>query len=383
MTDPMLHRAMSRLQVQTPQAGENFWVTYWLNQFDQSVQSRQSIGHLAAYLQETCFWAVSRIVPRLNTQRMSLSDCFQVAIADVARLVSAFDSSKAAGLKTYANTVFGNTLRDHLRQQREVDYCSDWGLLLKISRKRLLEALTAVGFDEMQRSQRLLAWRCFTENYIPQQSPKVRNMTAPSPEIWQTILVQYERETRSLKFTENPTITAKTLEKWLLDCAKQVRQYLYPNVSSLNRKKADGDGGDRAGEWQDDLSAEAATPMEAMLEQETQTERQQQKQGMVTVLEQAIAQLDPAAQNLLRSYYQEHLTQQQMAQQANVPQYTISRQLTRIRTTLLKALVQWAESQLHISPTSDVMSSISALLEEWLESFYGPESFSIKGGRES
>jgi hypothetical protein len=59
-----------------------------------------------------------------------------------------------------------------------------------------------------------------------------------------------------------------------------------------------------------------------------------------------------------------------MAQQLNLPQYTISRKLTRTRENLLKAILAWGQTRLHIQPTSDVIATISPLLEEWLESFY-------------
>jgi DNA-binding transcriptional regulator LsrR (DeoR family) len=72
----------------------------------------------------------------------------------------------------------------------------------------------------------------------------------------------------------------------------------------------------------------------------------------------------------LQLYYQEHLTQQQIAKKLEIQQYNVSRRLTKTRETLLRAVVQWGQTHLHISPTSDVMSSISAFLEEWLESFY-------------
>jgi signal transduction protein with GAF and PtsI domain len=105
-------------------------------------------------------------------------------------------------------------------------------------------------------------------------------------------------------------------------------------------------------------------------EQETTAERQTQQQQMVAALNEAISKLDQPAQKLLMLYYRDGATQQNIAAQLEIPQYTVSRKLSRARETLLKAILAWGQNTLHIAPTSDVINSISALLEEWLESFY-------------
>jgi RNA polymerase sigma factor (sigma-70 family) len=152
----------------------------------------------------------------------------------------------------------------------------------------------------------------------------------------------------------------------LLDAAKKVRSYLYPTVNSLNVKKGD----DTEADWESDLVGNEASPMEYLEEQESRSERQTQQQQMVAVLHEAISLLDAPARELLTLYYRDRATQQNIAQQLDIPQYTVSRKLTKARETLLKAILAWGQNTLHIAPTSDVITSISALLEEWLESFY-------------
>ncbi len=367
--DPRLHRSMMRSVAAESRGSEDFWAVYWLQQYSQHDDAtnpalRQSIGHLAAYLQETCFWSVSRVMPRMGSVQMKLSDCFQVAIADVPKLLQAFDTSKPTGLKAYANTVFGNCLRDCLRQRKEVDFCSDWGLLQKISRKRLLDALVASNFDEVTRDRYYLAWQALTGNYRSEQSPKLRTIAAPTAENWQLIVASFDRDRQN--FPHITTATAKELEKWLLDAAKKVRSYLYPTVNSLNVKKGD----DTEADWEGDLVGNDASPMEYLEEQENIAERQTQQQQMVAVLHEAISKLDEPSQQLLTLYYRENATQQNIAERLEIPQYTVSRKLTKARSTLLKAILIWGQNTLHIAPTSDVIDSISALLEEWLESFY-------------
>jgi RNA polymerase sigma factor (sigma-70 family) len=367
--DPRLNRQMTRLIQVESRGGEDFWAAYWLREYAQQASNpnpvlHQAIGHLAAYLQETCFWAVNRVMPRVGSIQMKLSDCFQAAIADVPKLLAGFDSSKPTGLKTYANTVFSNCLRDCLRQRREIDFCSEWGLLQKISRKRLLDALIASNFDVAMRDRYYVAWKALTTNHSPDKSPKLRSIAAPDAETWQAIEQSYNRERK--EFPHLTTATAKELEKWLLDAAKKVRSYLYPTVNSLNVKKGD----DTEADWESDLIGNDPDPMMYLEEQETRSERQTQQQQMVAVLHEAIAKLDEPARQLLTLYYSDRATQQVIAQQLNLPQYTISRKLTRTRETLLKAILAWGQTALHIQPTSDVIAAISSLLEEWLESFY-------------
>jgi RNA polymerase sigma factor (sigma-70 family) len=367
--EPRLHRSMTKSIANEPYSSEDFWATYWLRQYTQHLDAidslrRQPIDHLSAYLQETCFWAVSRVIPRTGSMQVQLSDGFQVAIAEVPKLLAAFDAAKPSGLKTYANTVFGNSLRDYLRQRREVDFCSEWGLLQKISRKRLLDALTANNFDRLTRDRYYLAWQALTTNHRPEKSPKLRTLAAPTAETWQAIEQSYNRSLRD--FPHVNAATAKEIETWLLDAAKKVRSYLYPTVNSLNVKKGD----DNDAEWESDLVGNDLEPMANLEERETRAERQTQQQQMVEVLQSAIDRLDAPDRQLLNLYYRDRATQQQIAQQLDMPQYTVSRKLTKTRQTLLKAILTWGQTTLHIAPTSDVINSISALLEEWLESFY-------------
>ena len=69
-------------------------------------------------------------------------------------------------------------------------------------------------------------------------------------------------------------------------------------------------------------------------------------------------------------YYTQQLNQQQIAQQLEIQQYTVSRRLSKARQSLLLALAQWSQNTLHISLTSDVLKDTSAVLEEWLKTHY-------------
>jgi RNA polymerase sigma factor (sigma-70 family) len=379
LTDGRLHRHMQTHLDQNASTAETFWVVYWhryWQQFgpDDPVRSRISEGHLSAYLQETCYWSVQRAMPKTGSAQMQLSDCFQVAIAQMPKLLRKFDSSQRPSLKAYAYRAFENFVRDYLRQRQEVDCCSDWGLLIKVSRKRLLEAVKQAGMNSADCDRLLLAWSCFEEVYLPTKVAGLRQTKSPDAATWQAIADRYDRLRSSLQPLA-PAMTPAQLERDLLQAAKQVRLLLYPPLRSLNLPK----GNDIPGEIQDDLPAsDQDSLLTGLIQQEELDERQQQQQQMQTFLITTIASLGQQAQDLLKLYYGQHLKQQQIAQQLGIQQYTVSRQLTKARETLLLRLVQWAEQSWHISPDSNVVSVISTLLEDWLQSHYELASADMK-----
>ncbi|KAM3111204.1 sigma-70 family RNA polymerase sigma factor, partial [Phormidesmis sp. 146-33] len=273
-------------------------------------------------------------------------------------ILKACDPEQRASLKTYASTAFSNIIRDYLRQRREIDFCTDWGLLLKLSRKRLIESLENAGINSEVIENYTLAWTCFTSLYIPKKSPELRKSSPPDRDTWIAITNLYNSQTHRAK------ATPESLERWLTVCASRSRDYLYPSVTSLNLPKS----GDMTGERQDDLS----DPMQEsllndLIAQEEEHDRQTQQGQVHAVLIASLGKLDTQAQDLLRLYYQTGLTQQQIAQQSGIPQYTISRKLSKARETLLRSLTQWSQETLHISPTSNVIKHISTVLEEWLQ----------------
>jgi RNA polymerase sigma factor (sigma-70 family) len=369
MIDGRLHRHMqthlAQNEAQNEAAEEDFWALYWLRCWQsQHPDLKLAEGHLSAYFQETCYWSVQRVVPRVGSGQFSLSDCFQVAIVQLPKVLNKFEADRP-NLKAYAHRAFGNFVRDYLRQRQEVDFCTDWGLLLKVSRKRLLEALQQTGINPNACDRILLAWTCLEATHLPTKVSGLRQITAPDASTWQAIMAAYDRQRLSLQ-PPAPSITQAQMERELLQASKQVRAMLYPSLQSLNRPKSH-DIGDPGGELQDDLPASAQESLlMGLIHQEEITARQQQQMQMRVFLETTIGDLDTLAQDLLRYYYGDGLKQQQIAKQLGIQQYTVSRQLTKIRESLLLKVVQWAQTTWHISPDSNVVESISTLLEDWL-----------------
>jgi RNA polymerase sigma factor (sigma-70 family) len=362
VTDATLRRHLLEcLKQPNVQASESFWALYWHQRW-QTQPERLAEGHLFAYLQESCYWAVQKTLPQIANPHYGLSDCFQMAIAEVPKILKACDPSIDISLKAYASVSFGNAVRDRLRQQREINLSSDWGLLVRLSRKQLREALHHAGLSDETVERYLLAWTCFNATH-PAKTPSTRKLQSPDRAVWEVIAQGYNHD----RPTSQPEGTPVMLEAWLIQCAKLARTYLYPVVASLNVPKP----GWETGEIQDELPASSDESLLATLEaQEEATARDTQRAQMQAVLVDAIAQLDAQLAQLIALYYQQGLTQQQIAQRLELPQYTISRKLAKARETLLIALTRWSQETLHTLPTSTVVKAVSIYLEEWLQSHY-------------
>jgi RNA polymerase sigma factor (sigma-70 family) len=360
LTDPRLRRQMQTC-LNTTQAGNQqspeYWALYWHHGW-QEVKTAAEL-HLSAYLQEPCYWSAQQATRRFTDLQYRLPDCFQIAIAEVATVLKGFKPERGASLKTYAGIAFASLLRDALRQRQVVDLSSDWALLRRVSKKRLLEALHKAGVAEALLPQYRLAWSCFQTRYVP----KVPGAKLPKPdaEFWQAVAQLYQQEA--------PAVSSSTLEKWLTQMGQWVRAYLYPPVSSLNAPKFTSSSGDEVGEIQDSLTDSSADLLNDLVATEDQTERSQQQQQLSQTLQQTITQLDTQSQEILRLYYQQGKTQQQIMADLALSQSSVSRRLSKTRETLLAALVQWSQS-LNIPTTPTLIKDMSSALDEWLSAQY-------------
>ena len=371
VTDGQLRRSMQRQELHHPSASdpaepalpETIWALHWYRIW-QTQPSRLVEGHLSAYLQETCYWVVQQLLRSQPSRTYPLSDYFQMAIAQLPKVLKGYDS-RGASLKTYASLRFKNALRDALRQQQELNRRTDWGVLRKVSQKCLVEALQMAGLSTETIASYCLAWSCYKACHAPNADAQTRQLTAPDAEIWEAIASRYNQQRH---LTQVPAASPEQLDRWLKDCAKRIRAYLDPPTTSLNLTRFD----DASGELQDDLTdAIDQSPLTLLITQEEVQERKTKSQQINDLLMTALGQLDPQVQSLLKLYYQQGLTQQQIAQQLEMKQYTISRRISSTKEALLKAIAQWSQSTLHISLTSPAVEQMSLVLEEWLQTHYG------------
>ena len=368
VVDSRLRLSMVKVLDEIPDAitTSSFWTTYWYNRWATHPITGLAYHHLTAFVQESCYWSAHKVAVGFSSTQYSLADCFQVAIAGFPKVLKTFSPEHGSKLDTYAQMAFGNIIRDTLRQRQETDICSDWSLLRKISKKRLQEALKKAGGDVNRVDGYVLAWKAFNDLYVPNTTRNTRQLDGPDEETWNAIAQHFNQHRLTLT-PPAPSASADTLEQWLRQMANAVRTFLYPKTTSLNAPKPGAD----TGEWQDSIANDAHdTLLDDMIANEEVTHRQQQQQQIQTVLMQAVERLDADHQTLLNLYYCQGQTQQTIAKTLNIKQYKVSRQLSKIRATLLKDCAIWSQQTLHITLTSDVLTHIGLVIEEWLCCYY-------------
>ena len=363
VVDPKLCRNFKHHQTQltAAQSSEPFWALYWHARWKEQPRSL-ALAHLSAYLQEACYWSAQKTIRLLAHTPYRLSDCFQLASLEIHKVLTGYDPQRGASLKGYARMALPTLIRDTLSQRQEADICTNWTLLRRVGKQRLLESLRHAGLSPTAMAQYRLAWVCYKTLYVSAKAP-TRTMRTPNQELWAAIATLYNTE-RLKQLTEpGSVITPQTVEKWLIQCATWVREYTYPAVASLNAPNPNRE----AGELQDELpDTQQSSLIQTIIALEEHQARQAQRTQLNDFIAATICQLPEETQKLLHLYYCENLTQKQVAQQLGVKQFTISRRLSRARERLLGALVQWSQTTLHTSPTPDLIANMSIALEEWL-----------------
>ncbi|HEY9619329.1 MAG TPA: sigma-70 family RNA polymerase sigma factor [Crinalium sp.] len=372
--DPKLQRSMQTCLNQFPQeASELFWALYW-HRVWQAQANTLAAAHITAYLQEVCYWTARKLAIKL-TGNHSIADFFQTAIARIDKVLKHYNPQFNSSLKSYAELVLSGVIKNQVEKQHEAEVCTDWALLHRTSHKRLVEALQFSGESQDAIARYVLVWTCFKQLYAPGAAQTAHRLGKPPDETWQAIAQVYNAERLSQLGSTQPC-SSQMLEKWLLTCAKAIRLFLYPGKISIHTPIS----GQETGELLDYVpgSVQESLLAEAIAKEETEF-RETQSIQINEILTTAVTQLDAESQNLLNLYYQQRLTQQQIAQQLGVKQYTVSRQLHRLRKTLLLTLAEWSRQTLHIPLTSPVLDSMSSALEEWLTAHYCLPTVGVTG----
>ncbi|BAZ23037.1 RNA polymerase sigma 70 family subunit [Kalymmatonema gypsitolerans NIES-4073] len=367
LTDTTLRRSIQNCLESSPEVAnsQNFWALYWHKHW-QTQSHNLARMHLLAYLQEPCYWVASKTVTKFTLSQYTLADYFQMAIAEVETILKDFNPEKSSSLKAYAIMAMPSRLRDILRQRKEADICTNWALLRKVSKKLLSEALSEAGLSQSAIAQYRLAWTCFKELYIQNQPGGTSQLPKPNRQLWEAIANLYNREQQSQLTQPTGQCTTETIEQWLTQTALYVRAYLFPSVKSLNAFKQNDD----TTVTFDLPDPSSSSPMADMIAEEDVQNRQNQISQMSAVLLKALQSLDVQTQEVLKLYYQQGLTQQQIMQQLQMSQPTVSRRLVKGRESMLAALVKWSQD-LNISVDSNQIKDMSLALEEWLRNQYG------------
>jgi RNA polymerase sigma factor (sigma-70 family) len=371
-TDARLRRNITNCQqkLSKPEDSEDFWVSYWYKQWQSPTQNLAS-GHLSAYLQEVCYWAANKTATNFSSGQYTLSDCFQAIVTKTDKVLQGFKPDMGFNIKNYASAIFSSELKELLRQQQEVDISTDWRLLRKVTQKRLVESLENAGLNPQAVASYVLAWKSYQVLYAPRKEKGTRKLGRPDDAVWQSIAELYNKERHQLT-QPGAEYNGETIEKCLIACAKAIRAYLYPKMTSLNATT-----GDNGGEFQDILpQLRQDSLLSEIVVQEEIEERITQQSKISDVLVAAIKELDTEGQNIIKYYYQGDLKQSEIAKKLGVKQYTISRKLSKSKDILLVKLATWAKESMHISLDSSVLDYMSTVLEEWLQNYYKPQKLS-------
>ncbi|MBR8836496.1 MAG: sigma-70 family RNA polymerase sigma factor [Stigonema ocellatum SAG 48.90 = DSM 106950] len=344
---------------------ENFWALYWYKTWRWQSSSLARM-HLLAYLQEPCYWTAQKAVTKFANSQYSIADYFQMANAEVETILKDFNPEKSSSLKAYAIMALSSRLKDILRQRQEADICSNWALLRKVSKKQLLAALDNAGLSLGAIAQYRLAWTCFKELYVQKQSGGTKALPEPTPQLWEAIANLYNNSRQTQLTQPTQQCEVQTIQRWLNQTVLYVRAYLYPPVKSLNALQSD----DETNLMLDLPDPDSDSPIADMIAFENLQDRQNQISQMFAVLLSALLSLDKQSQEVLKLYYQQELTQQQIMQQLQMSQPTVSRKLVKGRESMLAALVQWCQD-LNISVNPIQIKDMSVALEEWLRNQFG------------
>ncbi len=344
-----------------------FWALYW-HQIWQQDASPLAKNHLAAYLQEACYRSAQKLTINL-TGGQSIADFFQIAIVKLDRVLNGFDVRHGSELQHYASLAFTNAIKDTLRQRQEVEVCTDWALLYKVSQKRAIESLQHMGLNPDRLAAYILAWQCFKTIYAPTVATGTRKLQQPPPEVFDRIAQLYNIERVNAIATIASRCDGELIALWLSACGMAIRGYLYPTIVSASQPHPQLEGAEFLDNFESTFQDSLLT---RAIEFEADTNRAAARTELQKVLLKALIKVDLPSQRLLQMYYGQGLTQQQIATESMTKQYTVSRRLNSARQALLAALGEWSRAKVHESPDPNVViNDLSIALEEWLKHHYG------------
>lgn len=384
LTETELYISMESHLIDSPEVAdsEDFWVIYWYKRWQKYLENLAKM-HLVAYLQEAFYLAAEKTVAKYQNSQYGLADYFQMANVEVEIIIKNFNTEKSSNLRNYAIMATSSRLRDILRQRKEADTCTDWSLLRKVSAKAFSDALSQAGFSRSVVLQYRLAWICFKELYIyHSDTATAKQLPEPNHQLWSAIADLYNRERQSqLDFNLSFNIeecTSEQMRLWLTQAVVYLRRYFFPPLISLNAVR----NGSELLECLDIPELTSDSLLDEMVDREEIESRKQQIAQISDVLSSALQDLDLKYRDVLQLYYQQKLTQQQIIQQLQISQPTVSRRLVKGRNYLLAALVKWLQdSNMNNSVNLTQVEDMSVALEEYLAINYG--SFGEKQETES
>jgi RNA polymerase sigma factor (sigma-70 family) len=340
-----------------------FWHRRWLEPQDNTTTQQLARLHLYAYLQEPCYQTAFEIWQNYR-QRFdySIEDYFGIGKLKFEKILSDFNANLNPSLKSYCSTVLAWRIIDELRQFNKTFGHTIWSLLLNSTEMRLKKALLRSGVTVESIEYYLNIWDCYKAIY---QSAKIKQdgkIQEPSPEQWQQINdLWHTYNIKRQQFT--------SVRELLIDMGESLLQYLSPPSISLNLTQEENI------EFIDSLSDKH---IQNILEDENdQVYNQEQFQKIHGWLQEQLEILDikqyrlnPQIKSILLMYYGQGLKQIPIAQQLNINQSTVARNITKVQEVLAEKFIQWSTHNLNYPMKSSDFQSIGTALHQWLKYHY-------------
>ena len=336
--------------------------TFWSDHFWQAVKDNSdplAKKHLLAYLEEPCYWSAKSIdAELLKILKLSWEDCFQIAREAVRenwqKIFKNYNSDKGTFL-SWAQTKLIYAIQDRLREGREFSNSSDWRLL-QCSKKRLKTALEQAGIKEPQFSICVLAWQAFNAVYLATNIKSYRQLPRPTEEQWAAITDCFN----DLALPQYGKKTIDEIEKLLQICVSALRAKSQIQLATLD------------GEYCESLQSEVAEKCNDWYQDsQEQIEYCELSEEMILVIGEAIASLPPDARKML---ILEHglikFQQKYIAQEFGIPQYTVSRLLSRSQRILAHNLLQSLQQQYDITVNAEMIDQACQQLDGWLNWYF-------------
>lgn len=333
-----------------PNATEEYWAKHWLTQALQNNQDSLARGHLAAYLEEVCYWTIIKITPILSAYNLQKVDCFliaRVAAVEVEKVFKNYDF-KSSGVKTYAQMRIRGEVLQTLRRGREEDKYSGPALLRNTSKKRLEEVVTKSGVKEPEYSRFCLVFDCFKNKYVPTKQRGSKQLQPPTAKQLADIALFY-RECHPKK----EVITAEEIQRLLDICVNLLKESSFKSFSSL-----------------EELDLKKEKEYLSVVDNYDEPSAPDELQQVNSVLVNAFMQLTATARQMLELVMGLNINQGDLAAFFGYKeQYEVSREIKRKRKELLKALAKWSAENLGIKLSSQQLGDLDKIVKEWLESY--------------
>jgi RNA polymerase sigma factor (sigma-70 family) len=340
-----------------------FWHQRWLEQKDNKAAQQLARLHLYAYLQESCYQAALKIWQSYR-QRFdySIEDYFGLGKLKFEKVLSDFNANLNPSLGGYCLLILEWRIIDELRQFNKTFGHTIWSLLLNSTEMRLKKALLQSGIVAQSVDYYLHIWDCYKAIY---QSAKIKQdgkVQEPSSEQWQQINDLWH--TGNIKWQQRTQI-----RELLINMGNALLQYLSPTSISLNLTMGE-----------DIELIDSVTDkyiLNTLEEEEEQAQRQKQFQKIYSWLREQLETLDiqqyhlnPQINSILVMYYGQDLKQIPIAQQLNINQSTVARNITKVQEILAEKFIQWSINNLDYSMLSTDAQLIGTALHQWLKYHY-------------